>query len=339
MLQQPRILTSNFVYPMASNKHLMLSEFIKGLHQQLRDDSRKIGSEEAWNKHCSNKEQLQLYAQAMKELAINHWDNNMCGSSKKVSRIIWVYDVCLDYFWNNKLECYRNKEIEVAQKINVTLDKNQLVAYMHQPIKMLDVGSCYNPFSNYKEYFDVLPIDIAPATPDVFQCDFLKVDIDTYTEVNSDEVKKLGRNSFHVIVFSLLLEYLPNPELRLLCCQRAYNLLIHEGLLLIITPDSKHVGANAKLMKSWRFILAKLGLTRICYIKLQHIHCMAFRKSLSNKTAERWAELHQSESFYEEIFIPQDFNSTESHISSEKNVSYELEHLPNFSDIDLDDLF
>jgi hypothetical protein len=41
-----------------------------------------------------------------------------------------------------------------------------------QKLLALDVGSCYNPFANVAD-LNVVPIDIAPATPAVLRCDFL----------------------------------------------------------------------------------------------------------------------------------------------------------------------
>lgn len=90
-------------------------------------------------------------------------------------------------------------------------------------ILLLDVGSCYNPFKLFDK-FHVTAIDIAPATDEVYECDFLNVTIGESTEISqlhdvqSQSVQQLGKNSYHVIVFSLLLEYLPTSDQRLKCC-------------------------------------------------------------------------------------------------------------------------
>lgn len=88
----------------------------------------------------------------------------------------------------------------------------------------------------------------------------------------------LPGESFDVVIFCYLLEYLPTPELRLKCCSKAYQLLRKEGLLVIVTPDSKHVCSNAFLYKCWQASLASLGFARVKYEKQQHFHGMVFRK-------------------------------------------------------------
>ena len=148
-------------------------------------------------------------------------------------------------------------------------------------IRVLDVGSCYNPFGEFEE-LNVLPIDLCPAKQSVFQCDFLRLSVEENTSVNlitDGRVEALEANQFHGIVFSFLLEYFPSPEHRWTCCLKAQQLLVLEGLLLLITPDSKAAHSNYRMINSWRDALASIGLKRIKYDKLQHAHCMAFRKT------------------------------------------------------------
>lgn len=54
----------------------------------------------------------------------------------------------------------------------------------------------------------------------------------------SSPITHLPPSSFHTVVFSLLLEYLPSTSQRLKCCLKAHRLLVTHGLLVIITPDS-----------------------------------------------------------------------------------------------------
>ncbi|XP_046627771.1 S-adenosylmethionine sensor upstream of mTORC1 [Neodiprion virginianus] len=183
-------------------------------------------------------------------------------------------------------------------------------------VKLLDVGSCYNPFGGVN-FFDVTAIDLAPSCDGVLQCDFLSMQIgqEDVFSANKQQVEQLTVGSFDTVVFCLLLEYLPSPEQRYACCKKAYNLLKSGGLLLIITPDSKHVGANARFMKSWRYVLSNLGFMRAKYEKLPHAHCLAFRKCFYKRVATRWASLQKfskdDELFHSDtnIFIPQDFTT------------------------------
>lgn len=203
-------------------------------------------------------------------------------------------------------------------------------------VKLLDVGSCYNPFRNV-EIFDVTAIDLAPSCDEVLQCDFLSLQVgsENIFSENEKQVVQLTAVSFDTIVFCLLLEYLPSPEQRYACCEKAYDLLKNGGLLLIITPDSKHVGANAKFMKSWRHVLSHLGFMRIKYEKLPHAHCLAFRKCFYKEVAIRWASLQKFSTedqlfrYKNKIFIPQDFTTvvkdeTVDTVTDDKNTSVNL---------------
>merc|ERR1711962_853876 len=51
---------------------------------------------------------------------------------------------------------------------------------------LLDVGSCFNPFKQFKQ-FSAVPVDISPATEDVIQCDFLNLKFNESFEVGSED--------------------------------------------------------------------------------------------------------------------------------------------------------
>lgn len=157
----------------------------------------------------------------------------------------------------------------------------------------------------------------------VHQCDFINITIQPSLQ---DEtalhgflcklplvVNSLPEESFDVVLFSLLLEYLPSPEPRWLCCNNAHKLLKLNGLLLIITPDSKHVNHNAHQMKSWKMAIEFIGFRRWRYVKLKHLHCMAFRKTQTKKpycskcnssdlVKNNWRDM---------LYIPQDSNTAD----------------------------
>lgn len=200
-------------------------------------------------------------------------------------------------------------------------------------IWLLDVGSCYNPFQECPE-FEALGIDLIPATESVYQCDFLKLEVIPFVCVppnlsprdpdsvplseslnidpRSRTVTELPAASFQVIVFSLLLEYLPAAVQRWACCVKAYTLLEHNGLLFIVTPDSNSAHRNAPMMKSWRQALECLGFQRWKYKKMEHVHCMAYRK-VTEELPETFPELVGTL-----LYIPQDFN----------DACYDDDHLP-----------
>lgn len=244
--------------------------------------------------------------------------------------MLWIRTQCKEYFLNGGKEKYNKRERDICAKmIGNKLDENctsesddihiedRLKNSPEQKISVLDVGSCYNPLS-VDEAFDVTAIDLIPdLTGGIFRCDFSNVAIGKERILSRDarEIHQLSARSFDAVVFSLLLEYLPCPKQRYICCRNAYDMLKIGGLLIIVSPDSKHVGANARLMKSWRYTLSRLGFMRIKYEKLRHIHCLTFRKCACKDVATRWCELQRFSQddrkyiFETEIFIPQDFQA------------------------------
>ncbi|XP_031620769.1 S-adenosylmethionine sensor upstream of mTORC1 [Contarinia nasturtii] len=310
----------------ASEEHLKLSSEIKALHSTLRQNTKKLGAKQAWHEHLQAKSKLQSYSKAMRELAVNHWEVNdrkqeeTTSKSQQRSRITWTVNYCREYFLcEDLINKIRQRELRLLDELKIDCtDINGTIAAKQHPlvgrIKFLDVGSCYNPFKSFSE-FDVTAVDIAPAMEDVFECDFLNVELGDCIEVSSGNdnksstINKLEVNGYDVVVFSLLLEYLPTSEQRLKCCEKAFKLLKNEGLLIIITPDSKHVNANAKLMKTWRYALAQLGLGRIKIEKLEHITCMVFRKCLDPEISLRWSRMHKEPYMEYCIEIPQDFDA------------------------------
>lgn len=317
---------------MASEEHKLLSQYIKDVHLSLRKSTLKLGADTAWQNHCNSEEILSKYAQYMQKLATTHWETN-CNSetSEATSRIKWVVEFCYDYFINSNFMKYREKELLISQKIELPVDVEESFP---DPIKMLDVGSCYNPFKVY-DIFDVLAIDLCPANTSVLQCDFLNVNIGTCNFIEETITTQLQEESFDVVTFCFLLEYIPSSELRILACEKAYRLLKPGGLLIINTPDSKHVGANSKIIKCWRYTLAHIGFNRIKYEKAKFMHCMAFRKSLNKEIAKRWAILYKESYMKYAIHIPQDFNVIEEVFNAaidKDNVAEDFQELPFSND-------
>lgn len=310
---------------MATSEQLKLSEFIKNVHQNLRQHSQTYGTENAWKQHVKNIDQLKKYAQCMDTLANQFWEPNIRkrnSAATQYCRIQWAIKQCNEYFFDTGLMYQRRREIDIIHKLAVHLTKIDISEPENcNEVVILDVGSCFNPLKSITN-FEVIAIDLCPANAFVKKCDFLEVKCLDHVDIPSlktgSEITELPKEHFNVVLFSLLLEYLPSNEQRILCCKKAYQLLKPEGILIIITPDSKHVGANAQLMKAWRYTLAGLGFMRIKYEKLTHLHCIVFRKCLFKPTADRWVDLHKADGFdRNQINIPQDakiYNNVEKNI-------------------------
>lgn len=300
---------------MATKEHLTLSAQIKEVHKNLRKRTKQFGPTNAWNDHINNKEQLQSYSQAMKLLATKFWDPNLKGNEtnqENQNRIQWSVRYCLEYFQDTKIRNHNREREKRIYELVIDFIKVEVPNLTEKDckikIRLLDVGSCYNPFKEY-DSFDVTAIDISPAPNSGVQlCDFLSaLVVDGDLVEQNDKSFTFTSCSYDVIIFSLLLEYMPTSEQRLTCCRKAYEILDTEGILIIITPDSKHVGANAKYMKNWRYTLALMGFSRIKYEKLVHITCMVFRKALFKDVTLRWANIHKEDYMTNDLFIPQDF--------------------------------
>nr|SVE70125.1 EOG090X0FUY [Eubosmina coregoni] len=309
---------------MSSSSGLKLAETIKFVHRKLREEIKSgIDAETVWEQHCKDRNTLQEYAESMHLLATEHWEK-LTATDPLTSRILWTRDSLRGYFHEGGLEKARLKnKTDHSPKDKIDFSSSR--------IKLLDVGSCYNPFSTFTEELDVLAVDLHPALDSVYQCDFLKVplaDKTVMTTSTGKEVESLAHNQFHCVVFSFLLEYLPTAAQRWTCCVKGEQLLMEEGLLIIITPDSKAAHANAPMMRSWRCALSSIGLERVRYEKLQHAHCMAFRKTGAG---------HQStvdhNHLAQMIYIPQDF------AKDSEDEEEEFHHFDRPNDDDLADAF
>lgn len=250
-----------------------------------------------------------------------------------------IFSVCREYFQNGG----KRKALEKDEKRAVLATKTTPALNVHESsklegpltnlsftspdfitellqasgkIRLLDVGSCFNPFLKFEEFLTV-GIDIVPAVESVYKCDFLNLQlqqplqlaqdaIDAFLKQLRNPIDALPGELFHVVVFSLLLSYFPSPYQRWICCKKAHELLVLNGLLLIITPDSSHQNRHAMMMKSWKIAIESLGFKRFKYSKFSHMHLMAFRKTSLKTTSDL-----VSRNYPGMLYIPQDFNSVE----------------------------
>ncbi|XP_053320847.1 S-adenosylmethionine sensor upstream of mTORC1 [Spea bombifrons] len=303
-----------------------LSGVVKSVHRSLRRKYREAGDfEKVWLEHCKDEGRLCEYAVAMKNLADSHWAKKCEGEG----RIEWCLSVCQDYFYNGGKRKAIEKDARRAALKNCqspscddvlfsTFDFSNVntpnIDFHHQgKIRLLDVGSCYNPFLKYDDILAV-GIDIVPAVETVYKCDFLNLQIqqplqlapdaiDAFLKQLKSPIDYLPAELFHVVVFSLLLSYFPSRYQRWICCKKAHELLALNGLLLIITPDSSHQNRHAMMMKSWKIAIESLGFKRMTYCKFSHMHLMSFRKVSLKTTSDLITR-----NYPDMLYIPQDFN-------------------------------
>lgn len=322
---------------MASEEHRKLAMTIKNTHWELRNLSSVIGVEEAWKQHMADENTRKIYAQTMRHLAENHWKDNSTADD----RIQWTITFCDNYFQYDELERWKLKDLKIIEKLKEEGCNNEVrtgddLASIEQ-LEALDVGSSGNFFKCPR--FNMIPIDISPSHESVFICDFLSVPIEDRLQCGDTTIKTLPSNYFHVVIFSLLLEYLPSSTQRIRCCEKAFQVLRTHGILVIITPDSNHELKNSKQIKNWRWTLAKIGFQRIKVEKLRNLTCMAFRKTTAIEIPRRWANSYR-ESYMEFCLeIPQDKSKAVDHLDKhpksgeQEHLEFEIDlmdELPNF---------
>ncbi|XP_069832301.1 S-adenosylmethionine sensor upstream of mTORC1 isoform X2 [Dendropsophus ebraccatus] len=301
-----------------------LSGVVKSVHRSLRKKYLEAGDfDKIWKEHCKDEEKLCEYAVAMKNLADNHWTKKCEGEGR-------IECVCQEYFFNGgkrkaiekdaRRAALNNPQRPSADNLVMSglhvSDAPTVNQNFHLPgkIRLLDVGSCYNPFMKYENFLAV-GIDIVPAVETVYRCDFLNLQIqrplqlapdalDAFLKQLKSPIDNLPAELFHVVVFSLLLSYFPSRYQRWICCKKAHELLELNGLLLIITPDSSHQNRHAMMMKSWKVAIESLGFKRMVYSKFSHMHLMAFRKTSLKTTSDLITR-----NYPDMLYIPQDFNT------------------------------
>lgn len=354
-------------------EHRRLANVVKGVHADLRKKYRQNGGDfhRIWKEHCQNGQLLTEYADAMHHLATDHWaqlpqtritwcqevaldfflKGGLQRAIEKEERRKFHFSKGED---SKQSGSYENPLLQHASAIpdpapGDQMNNSSLVASGMQnkrhsldtvilpfrgKIRLLDVGSCFNPFLQFDEFLAV-GIDISPAKPSVYRCDFLHLEtkepfqvasdtLDTFLSNLKSPIERLPQCSFHVVVFSLLLEYFPSPYQRWLCCQKAHKLLMIHGLLLIVSPDSHQQHRNVAMVKSWKKAIESMGFSRYRYVKLEHLHCMAFRKvkNTGDEVNSIVGDTHP-----EMLFIPQDSNELET--SSEQNFMHDIFSVDN----------
>lgn len=193
-----------------------------------------------------------------------------------------------------------NNELQPHPQLKCRLDwvHHKCTHFFSSPsrkLRLLDVGSCYNPFKKFDSCYDITALDLCPAPGHehhVHRCDFLSISIQGKNIHDDDHhVLSLPPNHFDIVVFSFFLEYLPHAGQRVESCKRAHSLLKPGGLLFILRPDSHSVTptGNSILVKRLKVGAGFLHFKRIYFEKLQHLWCMGFVK-LSQEQGEEYCK-------------------------------------------------
>lgn len=281
-------------------------------HRALRAAAREAEDvDETWERTIvEQKPALRAYAEAATEVGNRAW---------VVSALEWCVDAMGRYFsdgegslraattsfsWQlaNKRRARELKRAETSSKATIEMMMRDVVesdgprgtpdrsAAAGTSIKILDVGSCWDYFNLHfkgpwpgRLSVETTACDLMPSVPSVYECDWLKVEFGNAQRVTDRRLEAVAQHAADVVVFSLVLSYLPTPKQRGEMVRRARLALKNRGggLLFIITPhstDKGHCGHKAlPILSEWRAALRQLGFDRVLYERLRSVHCLAFR--------------------------------------------------------------
>ena len=124
-----------------------------------------------WLAHIKDEEGLSRYAAAMHQLACGPWADKSDGTDE--GRITWCVDACKTYFSSSLERLVRKDLVRMLHGMPTQIhslwlpsEEKEVASFVGKfagrRLALLDVGSCYDPFSQFDE-FSVTSIDIAPA--------------------------------------------------------------------------------------------------------------------------------------------------------------------------------
>jgi hypothetical protein len=234
-----------------------------------------------WAEAVVNDEALETYAEAAVVMGSKEWVK--AGTD-------WMHNYIRQFYFED-LGAKLLKKFEKCPRVataSSSAPRILLPVTSDKKIKMLDVGSCFNPFKLYED-LEVTAVDLCPADPSVRRCDFLNITIneaacvsdifDSSCLSNGDEITpadsqakvgddfKFRRSSFNVVVMSLVLSYLPDPQQRITMIRNARSLLSDHsnngipGLLLIYEKDSilNSAAYYTTFLEHWKQVVAEQG--------------------------------------------------------------------------------
>ena len=243
----------------------------------------------------------------------------------------WIVDI-LHQFWFGKLALSSWRRLRMKQRgrtagadVSVSRAIDEEIAGLASPllsadterIRLLDVGSCFNPFAAYPS-LEVTAVDLEPRHHSVYAADFLSVDV---TEEGVTQVQTQGRvvgvdaeeqegekqhpprhrgcrltallrYSYHGVVMSLVLSYLPSAREREDMVAKAREVLVHGrpeqphagGVLMIAEKASVFPSSGtlySRFVATWKRALGRLGFSVVRYEVVlcddKRMHLMACR--------------------------------------------------------------
>eukprot|EP00981_Chlorochromonas_danica_P015867 scaffold14717_cov168-Ochromonas_danica.AAC.14 len=224
------------------------------VYNNIQQQHRTV-AEADWGQVTTNQEALVTYKNAANAMGQKVW-------VMEANR--WMADYCIRFFCQGGAARHYRKTHAKSPQCLIT----ELCNTTDRKIRLLDVGSCYNPLarlSSVSNYFDITALDLCPGDDSVFKADFLDVSVLSAANYQADgrvvlektmawtpegraELSGLTAGAFDAVTMSLVLSYLPNPTVREAMIYKAKQLLVspgsvgraphHTGLLVIVEKQS-----------------------------------------------------------------------------------------------------
>lgn len=282
---------------------------------------------------------------------------------------LWMQDFATEYFINEQWKAFSMRAVRRAFKNlhgrgMTPVEREELARqYLPQPcdiVRLIDVGSCYNPFAANKR-LQVTALDLCPRHPSVLRCDFLQLAIgppqsepivefvvpdgcegSQTNPAGSPILMQLPENCADVVCMSLVLSYLPTYEQRANMVAKARRLLIcsegedsrsqchipllppqRRGLLLILEKASilNTTTHSPLLLHCWKRAVANLGFELLTYKVLTAGHRSAHAFAFAVSTGPGLCEARSGA----KLWIRQDFDDS---TALESEISKALECNP-----------
>ena len=266
-------------------------------HHQLRvnvataSEAERMG---AWEVAVTDKEALKAYAAAAAHTGSRAFVRNAHEWCVRTARAFFhggagaqavVKEARRRHYAEHGTKLAPDTEAQLRHQAQAAID----AALAGSRPRVLDIGSCHDPWRPLSSAFEVVALDLQPATSDVYTCDFLALEVGpsmvcdpSRLDDGAGQLRSLPASSFHVAALSLVLSYIPEAAARTRAVAKARSLL-HDtaGLLLIVTPISTNAGFTPQrqlpVLREWQEAIESLGFARLAYERLNTVHVMAYR--------------------------------------------------------------
>lgn len=265
---------------------------LKRANEQVFADiiSQHKRAKQDWQIAVTSSSDLHAYASAASAMGCKEWVK---------AGLDWMEDTILSYYTPNgqRRAFIKSAKSDVTDNcMPQTLETFQPQLFSSaQKIRLLDVGSCYNPFASCasSHLLDVTAMDLCP-NPDaesVLAADFLTVPLGDHLVSDEKQLLQLPFHFYDAVTLSLVLSYLPSCEKRIEMLAKAHETLkppssTHTGGVLLIAEKASifHRGhVKCHYRDAWIKTISAMGFQLLVYrenvIGERRMHWLAFRRT------------------------------------------------------------